>query len=273
MNEQLEAGGNRVYAPPLAQEQPLAQPSELARLAGYRKLSGWAWAVTAAFGAYALTKGLGAIADVVLATAGNNYALSEQTTVWNNRVVYASQIFRLPALLAFYALLVIANKNARIFVRAEQQTNEQNAETEEQDQDEAEDSEAASASDHSPPARAMSVGFFSPASMVWWYFVPVMNAFRPYQALKAVWVSSKPLGLARGDDGAALPRYWWSFWLGAACLLALSGLRTGFGLSYVTRDMILLAVNLSDATSCLLTIGLARALESRQRQRARELWG
>jgi hypothetical protein len=57
---------------------------------------------------------------------------------------------------------------------------------------------------------------FSPASTMWWYFVPFLNLVRPYQAVREIWQASTP-----GPHNAAwfvLPSppwlpLWWGTWL------------------------------------------------------------
>jgi hypothetical protein len=53
---------------------------------------------------------------------------------------------------------------------------------------------------------------YSPASMVWWYFVPIANLWKPYDAIKQVWIAT----LTRHPDEYihldAL-RGWWAAWV------------------------------------------------------------
>jgi predicted Zn finger-like uncharacterized protein len=51
--------------------------------------------------------------------------------------------------------------------------------------------------------------YFTPGWAVGWYFVPIANLFKPFQAMKEIWeVSHK-----RQDNGAALLGVWWALWL------------------------------------------------------------
>ena len=53
---------------------------------------------------------------------------------------------------------------------------------------------------------------YSPGWAVGSYFVPILNLFRPYQAMQEIWeVSRDPM--SRGTDGGTLVRWWWGFWL------------------------------------------------------------
>jgi uncharacterized membrane protein len=51
---------------------------------------------------------------------------------------------------------------------------------------------------------------FTPASMVWWYFVPLLSLVKPYEAFKAVWQAS-----GDGDFPEKHPQmgWWWGTWI------------------------------------------------------------
>ena len=52
---------------------------------------------------------------------------------------------------------------------------------------------------------------FSPASMVWWFFVPFANLVMPYRAVREVFEASTPV-----DDGPPVPAFfpaWWAAWI------------------------------------------------------------
>ena len=76
---------------------------------------------------------------------------------------------------------------------------------------------------------------FTPGAAVWWYFVPLFNIFRPYQAFFEVWTVSAdpdaPYGKRR-TDALAL---WWFLWLTAnlaysvAIVIALFARRDDIG--------------------------------------------
>ena len=65
-------------------------------------------------------------------------------------------------------------------------------------------------------ARARDAGAremtFSPGWAVGWFFVPVLNLYRPYQVLFALWRAS---GTGRGDQGETpvVLRLWWLCWV------------------------------------------------------------
>jgi hypothetical protein len=52
---------------------------------------------------------------------------------------------------------------------------------------------------------------YSPASMIWWYIVPIASLFKPYQAFRQVWDASwSPTAPA---TGTTLLGFWWGSWL------------------------------------------------------------
>lgn len=62
---------------------------------------------------------------------------------------------------------------------------------------------------------------FSESSMSWWYFVPVLNLVRPYQAMRAVWDASRPRSAEYGaGTWASAPEVssWWTAWVIAQVL-------------------------------------------------------
>jgi Domain of unknown function (DUF4328) len=63
---------------------------------------------------------------------------------------------------------------------------------------------------------------FSPASMVWWYFVPIMNLVRPHQAFRELWHASLP-DSRRSESPPPQLGSWWTAWVIGTVLGAISG--------------------------------------------------
>lgn len=53
---------------------------------------------------------------------------------------------------------------------------------------------------------------YTPASMVWWYFVPIANLWKPYDAIKQVW-SATLLGDPERYGHMDALRGWWAGWI------------------------------------------------------------
>ncbi len=60
---------------------------------------------------------------------------------------------------------------------------------------------------------------YSPGWAVGWYFVPVLNLFRPYQVMQEIWKASDSGALSQSSEswkwkrGALLLSAWWALWI------------------------------------------------------------
>ena len=56
---------------------------------------------------------------------------------------------------------------------------------------------------------------FTPGWAVGWYFIPIASLWKPYQAMKEIWLAShSPSRASKGDeDRPALLPLWWGLWL------------------------------------------------------------
>jgi hypothetical protein len=65
---------------------------------------------------------------------------------------------------------------------------------------------------------------FTPGWVVGYYFIPILNLFRPYLAMKEIWLKSDPLGAPKRFTPAPLQlKLWWTAWLTASFLGPISG--------------------------------------------------
>ena len=54
---------------------------------------------------------------------------------------------------------------------------------------------------------------FTPGWSIGWYFIPIANLWKPYQAMKEIWkASSDPLSWKTQSVSSMLP-WWWFFWI------------------------------------------------------------
>jgi hypothetical protein len=115
---------------------------------------------------------------------------------------------------------------------------------------------------------------FTPASMVWWYFVPVLNLAMPYRAVREVWRASRPVDGQDPDNGGVLI-WWWASLLayqlvvlammfGAPILIRYVAPKSALG---VLNSLWALRSGLSVARD-LAALMMVGALHERQRQRA-----
>jgi hypothetical protein len=58
----------------------------------------------------------------------------------------------------------------------------------------------------------------SPGWAVGSYFIPILNLFRPYQAMREIWLASHFRGNWHAESSPGLLIVWWSLWIGTAIL-------------------------------------------------------
>lgn len=68
---------------------------------------------------------------------------------------------------------------------------------------------------------------FTPASRIWWFFVPFANFVKPFQGMRELWNASH--GNAEYRDGVGIVTAWWTLWLAgsAAAYVAITMTRQG----------------------------------------------
>lgn len=54
---------------------------------------------------------------------------------------------------------------------------------------------------------------FTPGWSVGWYFIPIANLFKPYQAMKEIWQVSSDPKRWRTEPGSPLLGWWWGLWI------------------------------------------------------------
>ncbi len=57
---------------------------------------------------------------------------------------------------------------------------------------------------------------FTPGWSVGYYFIPFLNLWRPYQAMKEIWKASKNPTSWEGEERGAILPWWWFFFLVAS---------------------------------------------------------
>jgi Domain of unknown function (DUF4328) len=114
----------------------------------------------------------------------------------------------------------------------------------------------------------------SPGSAVGWWFVPILNLWKPLRTMVEIWKASDPDTLATTPEGRkrmpfpVLPALWWTFLLLSlliANLLAVPD-RIAYQGEVVTIGMLLSAV--MDVTVASLAIALIREIDRLQSQKA-----
>lgn len=113
-------------------------------------------------------------------------------------------------------------------------------------------------------ARAMSdLPFeYTPGSMVWWFFVPFANLFKPYAAVREVWERSK--GAAPGLLGL-----WWAAWILSGILGQIAFRMTDPNDSIpglLNTDRVAIASEVASLASAVLALWMVRALHAGQQR-------
>ncbi|MEK0336566.1 MAG: DUF4328 domain-containing protein [Nitrosopumilus sp.] len=54
---------------------------------------------------------------------------------------------------------------------------------------------------------------FTPGWSIGWYFIPIANLWKPYQAMKEIWKVSKNPSNWQNETGSPLLGWWWALWL------------------------------------------------------------
>ena len=271
MDEQTGLGrAEDPYAPPASDADSVAAIlHEGAGHYGYRA-QGWLLpTLTGSLALQALLHGLNASACIALASGigdpGMLLSLSSFAVLVHPFLYFGGAI-------PFGIFLVDANKNARAFVTADADSDEEPPQAW-GDEPELWGNEPERVEEDERPklARAMSIWAFSPASMVWWHFVPFLNLFRPYQALKAVWACSAPENEGLSGLRRDVLSLWWAGWLGNLLASRVSTMKT-LSSSFATHDLTIAICGIVSAVACLLALRMVRALSERQQRRATELW-
>lgn len=63
---------------------------------------------------------------------------------------------------------------------------------------------------------------FSATSAVLWFFVPLVNLWKPFQAMKELWTLAKDCGGAASENGSGYLPLWWALWILAGVLATWS---------------------------------------------------
>jgi hypothetical protein len=101
---------------------------------------------------------------------------------------------------------------------------------------------------------------FSPASRIWWFFVPVASLFKPFQAMRELWNASH--GVMPTDAPNTLVATWWGLWL----LSNFMGYVTSMLASDRSSPALAWAVSAADIAAAVAAIMLIREIARGQEQ-------
>ncbi len=111
--------------------------------------------------------------------------------------------------------------------------------------------------------------------VVGYWFIPVLNLYRPYQVMREIWQGSDPSVLEAGEQWRTVPSsallgWWWAMWLASSVFGRIS---TRLALRAATGEGLLLSGYLSVLVDCLwivaavLAIAVVQAVTTRQEKK------
>jgi heme/copper-type cytochrome/quinol oxidase subunit 2 len=110
---------------------------------------------------------------------------------------------------------------------------------------------------------------FSPGWSVGYYFIPFLNLYRPYQAMKEIWKVSKNPADWENEPGSPLLGWWWALWIISGILGQLSfrmSLRADTVGSLKESTIISIVSGLFDIPLCLVGVSMVSAIFLRQKR-------
>ena len=130
------------------------------------------------------------------------------------------------------------------------------------------------------PALGATAGLsYTPAWAVGYFYIPILNLFRPYQATKEIWRASDPniadAGVAwERAPGSSLLVTWWAVWI-LSNLIDNASFRLFMRADTVgeiqAAHWVSLAANAISIPAAIAAIGVVLAIDKRQDQKARKL--
>jgi len=114
---------------------------------------------------------------------------------------------------------------------------------------------------------------FTPAWSIAWYFIPIANLWKPYQAMKEIWkTSSNPHSWNSQAVSPLLP-WWWFFWIVSNMFWAASfrlEIRSNKIIyEHIAANLVSQLSNLTDILLSLLVIGIIRKIHEMQMSHAK----
>jgi|ETNmetMinimDraft_2_1059921.scaffolds.fasta_scaffold25445_2 hypothetical protein len=111
---------------------------------------------------------------------------------------------------------------------------------------------------------------FTPGWSIGWYFVPIMTFFKPYQAMKEIWQTSKNTENWSLVKAPSLLPQWWTLWLISLFLGNISfrlSLRAEEIDEYISYSSITLVSDLVDIPLALIAIKLVGSIFDMQNEK------
>ena len=101
---------------------------------------------------------------------------------------------------------------------------------------------------------------FTPASRIWWFFVPVASLFKPFQGMRELWNASR--NIWPHDTNESLVSTWWGLWLATNALAYISNI-TNRDSQNLTTILLHIAAETAVAVAAIALVrGIAKGQES-----------
>jgi len=108
---------------------------------------------------------------------------------------------------------------------------------------------------------------FTPGWAVGWYFIPIANLWKPYQAMKEIWETTDAQANKSMTEGAWLLGWWWTFWI-VSNILANAAFRMSLRAESIdellSMTKVMLASDLIDIPLTILFVQIVRKISSAQ---------
>ena len=112
---------------------------------------------------------------------------------------------------------------------------------------------------------------FSPRWCVGWYFIPIANLWKPYQAMKEIWQASVNPSAWKHERASALLPWWWFLWIfyeSASSGSARYLIRADEIDELLTANMASLASDIIKIPLCLIFLSIVKRVYSMQMSHA-----
>ncbi len=113
---------------------------------------------------------------------------------------------------------------------------------------------------------------FSPGWAVGYFFIPFVNLVRPYQAVKELWLRSKPQAesdfMLRSADSTSTVLAWWLVWLASGVASNIAGRmfdRNEEPSLLVTATWVTMAASILSIAAAALALIVVKTIDARQR--------
>ena len=110
---------------------------------------------------------------------------------------------------------------------------------------------------------------FTPGWSVGWFFIPIANLWKPFQAMKEIWQASADPAAWRSQKPPSLLSTWWALWIFSNLLANLSFgmlLRSDTSSELLVGEVVTLISGLMDIPLCLVAMRMVRQLIRLQSQ-------